>query len=183
MVDTATKRKRVFRFFLLIATVGALLMIFGENRSAARDFGGALLMGCFVSASFFLFYFAKKRPRLLPLPLQFDADEPFVPHVVVDLTLSDERSGGARQPKNERRSIFVVGDQGFSARYLVPPEPARGAGVPLRVEAQFVRPAVALPLFAAGSAFRVLEGRNIVGTGEVVSVLDVLPKAEPAAKT
>ena len=179
MVGTAVRRKRVFLFFLAVALAGGMLMIFGGKQSRASEFGAALLLGCFISASFFLLYFAKKRPRLVPLPLQFDADEPFVPHLVVDLTLSDERSDGAKESKSERRSIFVIGDQGFSARFIVPPEPVRGPGVPLRVEAQFIRPEVALPLFAAGSAFRVLQGRQIVGTGEVVSVTDILPGPEP----
>ena len=55
--------------------------------------------------------------------------------------------------------------------------------VPLRVEAQFLRPEVALPYFAVGKAFSVIEGRNTVGTGKVVTVLSALPGPEPTPNT
>src|SRR4029077_14579824 len=117
MIETAVKRKRAFLFFLVIAVVGGMLLIVGKPRSTVWEVGAILLLACFVPASYFFLFFAKKRARLVPLPLQFDADEPFVPHVLVDLKLSDEQSGGGKSPQSEYRRIFVIGEQGFSARF------------------------------------------------------------------
>ena len=171
MAETAIRRKRAFLFFLVIALAGGLLQIFGEPRSRASELGAILLLACFLPASFFVFYLAKKR-RLVPFPAQFGAGEPFVPHIEVDITLRDEQSATAARSKSERRGIFAVGQQGFTARFIVPPGLALGRGAPLRVEAQFLRPEVALPNFAVGSAFSLLQGSRIVGTGEVVRVLN-----------
>jgi len=170
MAETSIRRKRAFLFFLAIALTGSVLQIFGEPRSGASELGAILLLACFVPASYFVVYFAKKRASLVPFPVQFDAGEPFVPHIVVDITLSDEQ-GAVAPSKKERRAIFAVGQQGFTARFIVPPGPAPGRGVRLRVEAQFLRPQAALPNFAVGSVFSLVQGPRIVGSGEVVTVL------------
>ena len=165
MAETAIRRKRALWFFVVLALTGGVLQLFSKPHSVAWDLGAILLLACFVSASYFFMWFAKKR-RVEFLPLQFDAAQPFVPHVLVDLILNDERSGGADRPEVLRR-VFVVGAQGFTARFTVP----AGSRVPLRVEAQFLRPEVALPHFAAGGAFAVIDKTRTVGTGTVVTVL------------
>jgi hypothetical protein len=173
MVETAIKHKRVALVFLVIAVVGSLLTLLAEPGSKAADLGAVLLAVWIVPLSFFVFFFAKKRARLIPMPLTFDADEAFVPHVSVNLTLTREQDGGRKEPITTKGycGIFVVGTQGFTARFRLPSGVALGASTPKTVDVQFLRPEVALSHFAVGTSFTMLEGRRTVGTGEVVDVL------------
>jgi hypothetical protein len=171
MAETAIRRRRAFLFFLAIAIASSLLMLFADPGSRARELGTILMLMWFVPATFFVFYFAKKR-RLVPMPLGFDAGEPFAPHVALKLTPAAEWDiAKARAARSGHRAILVVGTQGFTARFALPAEAGLHAGVPLRVQAQFLRPEVALPHFQAGAAFTLLEGGRTVGTGTVVEVL------------
>ena len=127
MVETAIKRKRVVLTFLVVAIVGGLLKLFAEPGSKASDLGAVLLAVWIVPLSFFVFFFAKKRARLIPMPLSFDARDAFVPHVVVSLTLLRERDGGEKNlTRKDYCGIFVVGTQGFTGRFVVPPGVALG---------------------------------------------------------
>ena len=78
-------------------------------------------------------------------------------------------ANGGPMAVDKSGNIFVVGNQGFTARFSVPAGTSQ-ADAPMRADVQFLRPEVALPHFPGGAAFSVLEGRHTVATGEVITV-------------
>jgi hypothetical protein len=152
MAEATVRRKRTFYFFTLLGLAGSALLFF----SGQPQLGLALLIGCW----FFTWY--AKRGTGAAAPLQFDPRQPFTPDALVELKLNDAPRQG------ERRTVIAVGPQGFSARFIAPA--AAQARAPLRVEAQFLRPEVALRHLPAGTAFSVIDGQRIVGSGEVIEV-------------
>jgi len=160
VAESAVRRKRAFVFFSVLAVAGVLLVSLGGY--GYRQLGAAMLLACIVPVGWFIAWFAKGKRRVLQGPL-FDPRQPFTPHALVELVLHDVPKRG------ECRRIFAVGPNGFSTRFIVPA--AAQARSPLRVQAQFLRPELALQHLPAGTAFSLVEGQRIVGSGEVIEVL------------
>ena len=72
------------------------------------------------------------------------------PEIVVELALYAEAEGGRRRPLNEGeyRGVFLVGEQGFSIRFFVPP--AFDEGKLQRFSVQLLAPEAALAHFPVG---------------------------------
>ena len=95
----------------------------------------------------------------------------FVPHVAVELTL--RRHAAAIQGRHS--GVFAVGRTGFSVRFDAALQP----GVPQRVDAQFLKPELALPYFVPGAAFSMVDGPRLIADGEVLRVLGQNEAHEP----
>ena len=95
----------------------------------------------------------------------------FVPHVAVELTLRRH----AAAIRGRHRGVFAVGRNGFSVRFDAALQP----GVPQRVEAQFLKPELALPHFVPGAAFSLVDGPRLIADGEVVGILRQNDAHEP----
>jgi hypothetical protein len=169
MAETSIRRKRVVIFFLVAALIGGVLKLLGEPRSWMSELGSILVAVWIIPASMFVFWFAKSRARLVPMPLKFAPGTRFVPTLTAEVTLTAaDRAPG----QGECKCIFVVGTQGFTARFILPEGVLLEPRVPRQVDVQFLRPEVAAPYFPAGGEFSLLEGSKIVGSGRVIAALD-----------
>lgn len=144
--------RRVILFVLGIAAAGALLNLLRED-DGAIFFGAAL-----VAAGVILFLAGRARRR----GKAADFPATFAPHVAVRLALRGQRV----LIQGRHRGVFAVGRNGFTVRFDVPPDAAAQ-----RIEAEFLKPDVALPHFSPGAAFSVVDGRQLVADGEVIDVL------------
>ncbi|MEJ7687717.1 MAG: hypothetical protein WKG52_12400 [Variovorax sp.] len=73
-------------------------------------------------------------------------------------------------PEGEHRCALVVGNEGFTARWMVPRGGAFRRGDVRMAEVEFSRPDVALPRFGTGTVFRMLVGESFVGDGRVLQL-------------
>lgn len=98
---------------------------------------------------------------------------PFTPHIAVQLTLRR----GVTVMQGRQRGVFAAGRNGFTVRFDVPGvlEP----GAPQRVEAQFLKPEMALAHFSAGTVFSLLDAARVVADGEVIEILRQNEAHEP----
>ncbi|WP_139188738.1 hypothetical protein [Variovorax sp. OV700] len=96
--------------------------------------------------------------------------KPVTPEIVVELELHDAAGGGRQRPLNEGeyRGVFLVGEQGFSIRFVVPLTSSEGKLQKFGV--QFLVPEAALPHFPVGASFSMWEGR-VIGHGRVLEIL------------
>ncbi|HYN63957.1 MAG TPA: hypothetical protein VES36_05080, partial [Candidatus Limnocylindrales bacterium] len=118
--------------------------------------------------------FAKlRRRRSASEPSTFKAGSAFKPHALVELTLraSQVPAENTLIPEGEHRCALVVDNEGFSARWFVPPDEAFRRGKVQTLQIEFLTPAVALPRFQPDAAFRMLVGESFVGDGHVLQVL------------
>jgi hypothetical protein len=124
-----------------------------------------------------------RRPPPAPAPSPFAARAAFTAHAQVELTLRAPQlpSLGSAMPEGEYECALVLGGEGFSARWIVPPGRVLPRGEPLALAVEFLAPAVALPRFAPGTPFRVLIGESFVGDGRVLAPIEPIELNPQAA--
>jgi len=168
MAETIVRRRRALLLLLPVSLAGLVILIVADSRSEWRTLGALLFLTGFIPGAWFVQYFAKPRIRIAPRP-GFQPDAIFEGHIEADFTLAPgltagQAGGGAYQV------IFIAAGEGFTTRFVVASEGEPRPGVACRIEAQFLRPEVALPRFTAGTQFSVLAGTRIIGAGRVAEV-------------
>ena len=162
---TPQRKKLVVIILLLLAGVGGAIRLLAPNPSTLRDLGSLLLVLWVPVIGNVVGFFARK---IKLRRANGFGDRPFSGELRVEIApLANAPASNA--PPDGTLYAFVVGTEGFSARLSHPlawPERAQ----PLVVDAQFLRPTLALPRFAGGTAFRVLAHNQLVAQGRVLQV-------------
>lgn len=142
--------RRFILFVVGVAAAAALLHLLRED-------DGAIFLGAALVAAGVLVFLSGRRARAKREP-QFSG--PFTPHVAVELT-------ARRQAMLLHHAIFAIGRNGFTVRTgaPLPLQP----GVPQRVDVEFLKPEMALPHFAPGVAFSMIDGPRLLADGEVLT--------------
>ena len=177
------RRQLIVAILLGAAVVGAFIRHYAEP-GALRNVGTLMMLiwvpivGNIVG---WLVGKIKRRPQTTvagTLPPTFIAGSAFKPQALVDITLRSASVPAEDKAiaEGEHHCAFVVDNQAFSARWLL----AQGEAVMRRgqsraVQVEFLAPAVALPLFAADTRFRMLVGQSFIGDGRVVALIAPLP--------
>ena len=113
-------------------------------------------------------FLIRRIPRRAQPARGFAAHSPFVPHLVATLVPVAPRPEGTMPPAPlERDCTLVLGNEGFTARVASPLSQWLAAGGEQTIEFELLRPALALPRFAAGTAFALLAGTAVIGQGRV----------------
>lgn len=81
------------------------------------------------------------------------------------MTLDAAAAGLSDKFASDGRYYFLLGTEGFSVRLR--PQPVSA----MSFDGEFLVPALALPRFHAGTAFRVYDGTEVIAAGEVDEVL------------
>jgi hypothetical protein len=162
---TPARRKLVVVILLVLALAGGAIRLWAPNPSALRDFGSLMLvLWVPVIGNVLAWFFRKIKLRRTPF------DDPFAADLVVELSplAPPPRLG---QPLSGDSCALVVGTEGFTVRLSRPLAGWLGAGQPIQVQAQFLKPGMALALFPAGTPFRIVAQQQLVGQGLVLQVL------------
>ncbi len=173
MASTPSARKRIVIALLCTAVAGALLRAWSQPASTLHDIGTLLmLLWLPVIGSVIAWLVARMRRPATPQPAAFEPGRAFAAHALVELTMRAPELPADDTPvaEGEHRCALVVGSEGFSARWMVPPGGAFRRGDVRTAEVEFSRPDAALPRFAAGTAFRMLVGESFVGDGRVLEL-------------
>ena len=178
MTTIQARRKLIVIILLCVAVAGAFMRHFAAPGSTTRDIGTLmLLLWVPIIGNIIGWLVAKvwRRPvAAAPSTTSaFVAGSAFHPHALVELTLRAAKvpAEDTPIPEGEHRCALVVDNQGFSARWLVPPGQAFRRGKAHTLQIEFLTPAVALPRFQRDAAFRMLIGESFVGDGLVLQVL------------
>lgn len=157
---------------LALAVVGGVVRWLAPNPSTLRDIG-TLMLVLWVPAigqliSWLMGKLIGKIPRKAPPSHEFAADSPFTPHVHADITPVPLTDGMPPLSDADTRCTLVIGRNGFTARldqpvawWLTQPGTRRAA-------IELLRPDVAKPHLAAGTAFHLVVGTVAVARGEVL---------------
>lgn len=176
MTTRQARRRLIAVFLLCMAVAGAVLRHLAAPASTLRDVGTLmLLLWLPIIGSVVGWLFTKlRRRRPASGPPSFEAGSAFQPHALVELTLraSQVPSENTLIPEGEHRCALVVDNEGFSARWFVPPDQTFRRGNTQMLQIEFLAPALALPRFHPEAAFRMLVGESFVGDGRVLQVLD-----------
>ncbi len=172
MRDPSPRRRRLFLFFAALALAGTFIRWLAPAQSELSRFGAMLLILWIPVASHFIFYVLKRRSARAARIEELVADTGFQAEIVAEVTFAWPPRNDGRHPipGREYPSIFAIGAEGFSARFVVPVGVPNAPEAAQRVEAEFLVPAVALPRFTVGTRFKVLEGRDYRGEGCVLEV-------------
>ena len=172
-MNVRSSRRRFIAVALIVAALGgALLRIFSAPQSTTYDLGTLLMVMWVPIVGNIILFLAKKRRSEVKATHAFSAGSPFVPHIIVGITLNEsERIDRAKHEKDGKlHCLFVTGTEGFSARVSLPSGSMRSAAV--TTHAQFLSPGVALSKFPVGSTFHLVQGERGFGTGQVLSLLE-----------
>lgn len=184
MTNRSSRRRLIVILLLVVAVAGALIRQLAAPGSTQRDIGTVMmLLWLPVIGQVVGWVFGKVRVmRQLrqaaaaaaageapSVPLAFDDTAPFAPQLWIDLTLRPSSLPAENYAISPGLygCALVVGNQGFTARWRVEPGEAVARGVPHALKLEFLRPALALPCFAPGTAFRMLVGETFIGDGQV----------------
>jgi len=172
LAEPVSRRRRLFLFFAALALTGTVIRWFAPAQSELSHFGTLLLILWIPVASHFIIYVLKRRSAKVAVAEEVVPDSGFKAEIVAEVTFAwPLRNDGLHPvPGREYPCIFAIGTEGFSARFVVPAGSPNAPASAQRVEAEFRVPAVALPRFPVGTAFKVLEGQDYRGEGRVLEV-------------
>jgi hypothetical protein len=163
---TPARRKLVVIILLVLALAGGAIRLLAPNPSTLRDLGSLMLvLWVPVIGNVLAFFFRKIRFRRTPF------DFPFAPDLLVEMIPlpAPPRLG---LPLTRDSCALVVGTEGFSVRLSpAPPADWLQQGAAIQVQAQFLKPAMALALFPPDTPFRIVAQQQLVGQGKVLQVL------------
>ncbi len=194
MTTRQSRRKLIVVVLLFIAVGGAVIRYFVPPPSTLRDIGTLMLLlwipviGNVVAWLFGKVRIARQAAKAArtagsatPEP-QAPVAAPtatgdFAADVIVEFTLRAAAIPAEDLPiaEGEHQCAFVVGNEGFSARWRVPEGGSFYRGTAQTLEAQFLSPTLALPKCQPGTAFRMLVGDAFIGDGQVRQVLRPMP--------
>ena len=189
MTTRQSRRKLIVVVLLFLAASGAAIRHFVAPPSTLRDIGTLmLLLWIPVIGNVVAWFFGKARmarqaakasrsagtaPAGPAMPVAPLATGAFAADVIVDFTLRPASIPAEDRPiaEGEHQCAFVVGAEGYSARWRVPVGGSFLRGTAQTLEAQFLAPTLALARFQAGTPFRMLVGDAFIGDGKVREVL------------
>ena len=165
---TAARRKLIVIVLLLLALAGGAIRAWANNPSTLRDVGSLLLVlwvpviGNVIAYLVRQFWTARGR--------SFPRDQPFAGELLVEM-LPLVQMSASTSPMTGHDCALVVGTEGFTVRLPQPVGDWLGGGVAAQMQVQFLKPEMALPSFAADTAFRIIARQQLVGQGRVLRVL------------
>ena len=187
MTTRQSRRKLIVIVLLFIAVGGALIRHFVPPPSTLRDIGTLMLLlwipviGNVVAWLFGKVRVARQAAKAARSTAPVQPAPPAVPtasgvfaaDLIVEFTLRPAAIPAEDLPiaEGEHQCAFVVGNEGFSARWRVPEGKSFYRGTAQTLEAQFLSPTLALPKFKSGTGFRMLIGDAFIGDGRVREVI------------
>lgn len=184
MTTIQFRRRLIVVLLLCVAVSGALIRHFAAPGTTRHDIGTVMmLLWLPVIGQVVHWVFGKLRRRAWGAdaahagapagPPSFDDATPFAPQVLAELTLRPASlpSENFAIASGMHSCALVIGNQGFSARWLVGPGQTLRRGTPHSLPVEFLKPALAAPFFAPGASFRVLVGEAFVGDGRVLRLV------------
>jgi len=174
MTTIQSRRKLIVVILLCLAVGGALVRHYAERGTTMRDIGTLLMVLWVPIIGNVIAWLIGKLPRRAPpaVPASFDAARAFAPHFLAELTLRPPALPSHDVPlgAGEYRCALVVGNEGFSARWLVPQGEVLARGTPHALDIELLSPETAAARFPAGAAFRVLVGDSFIADGRVLEL-------------
>jgi hypothetical protein len=170
--ESKARRFLVIMAFAAMLLIGAALWFLASGKSRWHGLGIALLIAWVPGMGWFLFFFAKKRDPIPAGPRWFEDDSPLEAHATVRATFSEAPDPAQRASgESEFPCILLLGTEGFTSRVWSPAldKAAWTPGSPLALNLQLLVPSNALPKLPPGTVARLLVGRTVVGSAEVVS--------------
>ena len=162
---TPARRKLVVAILLVFALVGGAIRLAAPNPSMLRDFGSLMLV-LWVPVIGNVIAFVARKIMLRRTPF----DRPFAPELLVEMRPLAPLPR-LPQPLAGDSCALVVGTEGFTVRLSQPLSGWLAAGSAIEVQAQFLKPRMALSLFPPDTPFRVVAQQQLVGQGRVLQVL------------
>ena len=162
---TPARRKLVVVILLVLALAGGAIRLLAPNPSMLRDIGSLMLV-LWVPVIGNVIAFLVRKIKLRRTPF----DDPFAPELLVEMSPLAPPPRLA-QPLAGDGCALVVGTEGFTVRLSQPLAGWLKRGEAIEVQAQFLKPGMALALFPAGTSFRIVAQLQLVGEGRVLEVL------------
>lgn len=170
---TSFRRQIIVAVLFGLALIGGAIRYWAPNPSLSRDMGNLLLVLWVPAIGNVIAFVVSKarRPKVARSP--FAANRPFAAQLLVEVTpfASQLQAALGQLPPQQDHCTVVVGPDGFTARLSRPLAEWLAQGQATTVQLEFLRPALALPRFAAGTGFRVLAGSTVAAEGRVLQVL------------
>ena len=167
---TPARRKLVVIILLVFALIGGAIRLWAPNPSSMRDMGSLLLV-LWVPVIGNVIAFLVRRIKLRRTPF----DRPFAAELLVEMSPLAPPPR-LSQPLSGDSCALVVGTEGFTVRLSQPLAGWLKAGSPIQVQAQFLKPRMALGLFQPETPFRVVAQQQLVGQGRVLEVIAARPR-------
>ena len=154
------RRQIVMAVLLGLAAAGAAIRYWADNPSLARDIGTLMLVMWLPAVGNLVAFAVRKLVPRLRRARSFADDSPFKAQVRAEIV-----PGRTANPPTPgiRDCVLVIGHEGFRARTAQPLPPTAAT-----VELELLRPALALPRLAPGTAFQVMVGGELVASGRVL---------------
>lgn len=172
MTPIQSRRRMIVLILLSLAVVGAVVRQLTDRSSLTHDLGTLLMVMWVPAVGNIIGYFLQKWGPKSRRPPAFAAGSAFVAHRRATLQLDGvPPCGGAELP-----CTLLLGSEGYTARIRSAFD-ADATGVRKVFELEFLAPALALPLFPPGTAFRLLLGGTVAGEGRVLDVAEVAAEA------
>lgn len=171
------KKTRAFLVRMLVcgALIGAAMAWLGERETMVWGVGQVLVVCCVVPLMPLFGAQLRKNAGVKdwlqpPSPqAEFAVGVP-VPELLVTMRLLSAAQGGRAVALRDGRHSFALalGSEGYTVRFELPGGAVLDAENEQRVAVQFLNPALALPRFLPGTAFRMLTRNGVIGEGVVL---------------
>lgn len=165
---TAARRKLIVVVLLLLALAGGAIRALADNPSTLRDVG-TLMLVLWVPVIGNVIAHLVRQVRIAR-GHSFPRGQRFAGELLVEMQPLVQVSSFAA-PMTGSDCALVVGTEGFTVRLPRPVGDWLAAGVAVQMQVQFLKPELALPQFAADTAFRIIARQHLVGQGRVIRVL------------
>lgn len=169
--NNRSQRRQIITVVLLLAAIaGALVRWQAPDPSLARNLGTLLMVLWLPIVGNIIGWLIQRAKTPKQQPAGFAPDAVFERHLRIELKLLPPDT--PRQARPIREGLFVgavaVGAEAFSLRLAVPaggePQPEQAC----ELDAQLLRPELALPKLTPGTRFVLLAGRTALGSGRVL---------------
>lgn len=170
---TSLRRQIIVGALFGLALIGGAVRYYAPNPSLTRDMGNLLLVLWVPAIGNVIAFVVRQVRERRAAPPAFAAGQHFAPQLSVELTpLAPQlRTALGQLDPRQDQCMLVLGTDGFTARISRPLAGWLNQDQALCLQLEFLRPAMALPRFSAGTGFRVLAGTTVVGEGRVLALL------------
>ncbi len=168
-IVSSSRRQIVMAVLLTLAAVGAAMRYTADNPSLTRDIGTLMLVLWLPAVGNLVAFVIRKFPRRALPAAGFQQGQAFAPELRAEIRRIDATPAAAGTPDALQRDCTVVlGTEGFRARTATPLSELPADGSAQAADLQFLRPDLAVPRLPPGTAFTLLAGTALVGTGRVL---------------